>query len=40
MPTNYYYVSMICLMFPNEKIIHAMREPMDSCFSCYSRLFN
>ncbi|PRC94363.1 tetratricopeptide repeat-containing sulfotransferase family protein [Solimicrobium silvestre] len=40
MPANYYYVGMIYLMFPNAKIIHAMREPMDSCFSCYSRLFN
>jgi tetratricopeptide (TPR) repeat protein len=40
MPANYFYVGMIYLMFPNAKIIHAMREPMDSCFSCYSRLFN
>lgn len=40
MPANYYYLGMIYLMFPNAKIIHAMREPMDSCFSCYSRLFN
>lgn len=39
MPANYYFVGMIYLMFPNAKIIHAMRDPMDSCFSCYSRLF-
>jgi hypothetical protein len=31
---------MIHLMLPGAKIIHAMRDPMDSCFSCYSRLFN
>jgi len=39
MPANYYFLGMIYLMFPNAKIIHAMRDPMDSCFSCYSRLF-
>ncbi|HXA48403.1 MAG TPA: tetratricopeptide repeat protein, partial [Burkholderiaceae bacterium] len=40
MPANFLYIGMIHLMFPNAKIIHAMRNPMDSCFSCYSRLFN
>jgi len=40
MPANFFYIGMIRLMLPNAKIIHAMRDPMDSCFSCYSRLFN
>ncbi len=40
MPANFLYIGMIHLMFPNAKIIHAMRNPMDSSFSCYSRLFN
>lgn len=40
MPSNFFYVGMIHLMLPGAKIIHAMRDPMDSCFSCYSRLFN
>jgi tetratricopeptide (TPR) repeat protein len=40
MPGNFSYIGMIHLMFPNAKIIHAMRNPMDICFSCYSRLFN
>jgi tetratricopeptide (TPR) repeat protein len=39
MPSNFFYLGMIHLMLPNAKIIHAMRDPMDSCFSCYSRLF-
>jgi tetratricopeptide (TPR) repeat protein len=39
MPANFFYLGMIHLMLPNAKIIHAMRDPMDSCFSCYSRLF-
>jgi tetratricopeptide (TPR) repeat protein len=40
MPANFLHIGMIHLMFPNAKIIHAMRDPMDSCFSNYSRLFN
>jgi tetratricopeptide (TPR) repeat protein len=40
MPANFFHIGMIHLMLPNAKIIHAMRDPMDSCFSCYSRLFN
>jgi len=40
MPVNFLYIGMMHLMFPNAKIIHAMRNPMDSCFSCYSRLFH
>lgn len=40
MPANFFYLGLIYLALPNAKIIHAMRDPMDSCFSCYSRLFN
>ncbi len=40
MPANFFYLGLIHLALPNAKIIHAMRDPMDSCFLCYSRLFN
>lgn len=40
MPANFFYLGLIHLALPSAKIIHAMRDPMDSCFSCYSRLFN
>lgn len=40
MPANFFYLGLIHLALPHAKIIHAMRDPMDSCFSCYSRLFN
>lgn len=40
MPGNFFYLGMIRLMLPEAKIIHAMRDPMDSCFSCFGRLFN
>lgn len=39
MPANFFYIGLIHLLFPNAKIIHAMRDPMDSCLSCYSRHF-
>ncbi|TAL61099.1 MAG: tetratricopeptide repeat protein, partial [Legionella sp.] len=39
MPSNCFYVGMIYRMLPNAKIIHAMRDPLDSCFSCFTHLF-
>ncbi|MES2741250.1 MAG: sulfotransferase [Pseudomonadota bacterium] len=40
MPANFFYLGLIHLALPHAKIIHATRDPMDSCFSCFSRLFN
>ena len=40
MPANFFFGGMIYLMFPHARIIHSMRDPMDSCFSCYAKLFN
>ncbi len=40
MPANFFYLGMIRRMLPQAKIIHARRDPMDSCFSCFARLFN
>ncbi|MBE1160732.1 tetratricopeptide repeat-containing sulfotransferase family protein [Dyella acidiphila] len=39
MMSNFAHIGMIRMMFPQAKIIHAMRDPMDSCFSCYATLF-
>jgi tetratricopeptide (TPR) repeat protein len=39
MPGNCFYVGMIHRMLPTAKIIHALRDPMDSCFSCFTHLF-
>lgn len=39
LPANFQHVGLIHLILPQAKIIHAMRDPMDSCFSCYARLF-
>jgi hypothetical protein len=39
LPDNFQHLGLIHLMFPNARIVHSMRDPMDSCFSCFSRLF-
>ncbi len=39
MPANCFYIGMMYRMFPRVKIIHAIRDPMDSCFSCFTHLF-
>jgi tetratricopeptide (TPR) repeat protein len=39
MPSNYYFAGLIHLALPNAKIIHTIRDPLDTCMSCFSRLF-
>jgi hypothetical protein len=40
MPANFFAVPLIHLMLPNAKIIHVNRNPVDTCLSCFTRLFN
>lgn len=40
MPANFNCVGLIHLMLPNAKIVHVRRNPVDTCVSCYTRLFN
>lgn len=40
MPSNYYFVGLIHLALPNAKIIHSVRNPVDTCISCFSKLFS
>lgn len=39
MPDNFFSVGLLHLTLPNARIIHTVRHPMDTCWSCYSRLF-
>jgi len=39
MPVNSSYVGLIHLALPNARIIHARRDPVDNCLSCFSLLF-
>ena len=40
MPSNYYFAGLIHLALPNARIIHTMRDPVDTCISCFSKLFS
>ncbi len=40
MPHNFLYLGLIALLFPNVKIIHTMRDPIDTCLSIYFQNFN
>lgn len=39
MPWNFRFLGLIALMLPNARIIHVMRDPVDTCLSCFSKLF-
>jgi len=39
LPDNFFYIGLIRLILPNAKIIHTLRNPIDTCVSCYSKLF-
>lgn len=39
MLTNYYYVGLMSLVFPNARIIHCKRNPVDTCISGFSKQF-
>ena len=39
LPGNFLNIGLIRLALPNARIIHTMRHPMDTCVSCYSKLF-
>jgi tetratricopeptide (TPR) repeat protein len=40
MPANFTCVGLIRLILPNAKIIHVSRGPVDTCLSCFSKLFS
>ncbi|WP_426152892.1 adenylyl-sulfate kinase [Pseudomonas sp. DC3000-4b1] len=40
LPANYMAAGLIPAMLPNARIIHVSRDPVDTCLSCYTRLFS
>jgi tetratricopeptide (TPR) repeat protein len=38
-PLNYRWIGFIKKLFPNSKIIHCQRDPMDTCFSNFKNSF-
>jgi tetratricopeptide (TPR) repeat protein len=39
LPGNFLHIGLIRMILPNARIIHTMRNPLDTCVSCYSKLF-
>jgi tetratricopeptide (TPR) repeat protein len=39
LPSNFRFAGLIHLALPNARIIHAARDPIDTCVSCFSKLF-
>ena len=35
LPHNFQHVGLIRLLFPNARILHCARNPLDTCLSCY-----
>jgi tetratricopeptide (TPR) repeat protein len=38
-PMNFIWIGLIHLLFPNARIIHCKRDPIDTCLSLYSTYF-
>ena len=38
-PTNFAWVGLIHSILPDARIIHVIRDPVDTCLSCFSQLF-
>jgi tetratricopeptide (TPR) repeat protein len=39
LPGNFQYLGLIAAILPKAKIIHSLRDPLDTCFSCYTTDF-
>jgi tetratricopeptide (TPR) repeat protein len=39
LPGNFFNVGLIRLIFPNARIVHVTRNAVDTCVSCFSKLF-
>ena len=40
MPHNFLYIGLIKRLYPNSKIVHCLRNPLDVCLSIYFHNFN
>jgi hypothetical protein len=39
LPLNFVHVGLIHLALPGARLVHVRRDPLDTCVSCYSKLF-
>ena len=40
MPANFLHLGLLHLALPNARIIHCRRDPVDTCLSCYTKMFS
>jgi tetratricopeptide (TPR) repeat protein len=40
LPANFQFAGLIRLMLPGARIIHCRRDPVDTCLSCYTKMFS
>ena len=40
LPGNFIYIGLIRTILPNARIIHTVRDPVETCMSCYSKPFD
>ena len=38
-PSNFVRIGLIRMILPHARIIHTVRDPVDTCLSCFSRMF-
>ncbi len=39
LPANFLYIGLIYAAFPQARVIHCVRDPLDTCLSCYRKAF-
>ena len=39
LPSNFLHIGLIHLILPQARIIHTVRDPVDTCLSCFTKLF-
>ncbi len=39
LPDNFLHLGLIAMLFPQAKVIHCRRHPLDTCLSCYTQNF-
>jgi tetratricopeptide (TPR) repeat protein len=40
MPINFIHLGLIYQLFPKARVIHCVRDPVDTCLSCYTQFFS
>lgn len=38
LPVNFMHLGLISVLFPGARVVHCLRDPMDTCISCYFNL--